>query len=151
MMQAMAAAAAGLFLWAAASDVAMRRIPNRLTALLALVGMARLVVEFAGGAGWQAQVLDLGTAAAVLAVGAAGFAAGLVGGGDVKLAAAASLWLGAAGLATFIIVTALAGGVLAFGYLALAAMPHRAGRAVPTLPYGVALAAGGLAATLHIP
>lgn len=149
-MQAMAAAAAGLFLWAAASDAATRRIPNRLTALLAVVGLARIAAEIAGGGGWQGPLLDLAVAAAVLAAGAGLFALGLAGGGDVKLAAAATLWLGVGSVGPFLVVTALAGGVLGLVYLGLGAFRRRAGRAAPSLPYGIALAAGGLAATLHL-
>lgn len=144
------AAAAGLFLWAAASDVATRRIPNRLTAALALVGLVRLAADLAAGGGWTDPALDLAAAAAVLVLGAAGFAAGVLGGGDVKLAAAAALWLGAGALAPFLMVSALAGGLLALAYLALGILRRGSKRPVPSLPYGVALAAGGLVATLHL-
>ncbi len=144
------AAAIGLLLCAAASDVATRRIPNRLTAALALVGVARLAAGLAAGGGWADPALDLAAAGAVLALGAAGFAAGAIGGGDVKLAAAAALWLGAGAVGTFLAFSALAGGVLAAAYLGLGVLGRRAGRPAPTLPYGVALAAGGLAATLHL-
>jgi Flp pilus assembly protein protease CpaA len=109
------------------------------------------------------------------------FARRLIGGGDVKLIAAMTLWAGPDHLALFALVTSLAGGGLALGSLwyrhwhgvigahmaALGWNLAPAGRArhdptaspgeldasasTPidrqplTLPYGVAIAAGGLA------
>lgn len=143
-------AAIGLFLAAAATDVAGRRIPNRIVACLAAVGLLRLAALIltgpALGAVWATAALDLGVAVAVFALGAAVFHLNLLGGGDVKLLAAGALWLGAGAVWPFLMVTALAGGALAVAYLALAA----AGRAETGrgLPYGVAIAAGGVFATL---
>jgi prepilin peptidase CpaA len=88
----------------------------------------------------------------LFAVGAAGFAAGIVGGGDVKLLAAASLFAGPARMIDFLAVTALAGGVL--GVVVLAGVPIGPTVAVGDgtirarlrsgMPYGPAIAAGGL-------
>jgi prepilin peptidase CpaA len=96
--------------------------------------------------------LAVACAAAVFAVAFAGFAAGALGGGDVKLLAAASLFAGPAHQLDFLTITALAGGVLAIAMLAGApigpvAVPS--GGAIRTrlrgaLPYGPAIAAGGL-------
>jgi prepilin peptidase CpaA len=95
----------------------------------------------------------------------------LIGGGDVKLLAALSLWAGADQLVSFILVTTLTGGALSVISLAYrrwggliaaqlamlgfaAATARAAAIADPptggapdrsTLPYGVAIAAGGLA------
>ena len=55
----------------------------------------------------------------MLVVGAAMFALGWIGGGDAKLLASAALWVGLRGLAPFAIYTALAGGLLALGLVAL--------------------------------
>jgi prepilin peptidase CpaA len=88
----------------------------------------------------------------VFAIGATGFAAGVLGGGDVKLLAATSLFAGSAHVIDFLIVTALVGGALGLAVLAGAPI----GPAAPTtdgavrarlrsgLPYGPAIAAGGL-------
>ena len=148
MAQALAAAAIGLLCWAAASDLATRRIPNRLPALLALVGVLRLGSDLAAGGAPISAAGDLTVGLAVLALGAVLFRFGLFGGGDVKLMAAASLWLGAVGLWPFLTATGLAGGALALGYLARIAVIDATGSARPTLPYGVAIAAGGVLATL---
>ncbi len=80
-----------------------------------------------------------------------------LGGGDVKLMGAVAVWAGAAHLADFIVVMALAGGVLSIiyithFYIAPALRFDHAGpsgsldNALSTkLPYGVAIASGGLA------
>ena len=59
----------------------------------------------------------LAVAAAVFVFGFVLFARQLIGGGDVKLIAAVSLWAGPEHLALFALVTSLAGGVLALGSL----------------------------------
>ena len=102
--------------------------------------------------------LAAGCAVAVFAIGALGFAVGVLGGGDVKLLAASSLFAGPALLPEFLMVTALAGGVLGLATLAGARIGPAAsagdasvaGRLRGGLPYGPAIAAGGLwaAATL---
>jgi prepilin peptidase CpaA len=89
---------------------------------------------------------------AVFVIGATGFAAGVLGGGDVKLLAAASLFAGSARLVDFLVVTALVGGALGLAVLVGApigpAIPATGGtvrsRLHSGLPYGPAIAAGGL-------
>jgi prepilin peptidase CpaA len=90
----------------------------------------------------------------LFSAGMAAFAAGFLGGGDVKLLAAASLMAGPSRMADFLMVTALAGGLLGVAVLAGASR----GRVVPLsepepgasthsgrrVPYGPAIAAGGL-------
>jgi len=119
-----------------------------------------------GDATFLSLGLAVGCAAAVFAAGAVGFALGALGGGDVKLLAASSLFAGPALLPEFLLVTALTGGLLGLAMLAgarigsvapagdvagdaagEAPVPSRFGRG---LPYGPAIAAGGLwvAATL---
>ncbi len=109
--------------------------------------------------GWVLGTLSLTTvglalacAAAVFAAGAVAFAAGALGGGDVKLLAAASLFAGTGLISDFLLVTALAGGVLGVAGLAGAPIGPLAPAADATLrtrlrgglPYGPAIAAGGL-------
>lgn len=105
------------------------------------------------------SLFSLGLAAAcavgVFAVGALAFALGGMGGGDVKLLAASSLFAGPALMFDFAIVTALAGGLLGIAILvgapigpAVPAAPAGdatvRGRLRSGLPYGPAIAAGGL-------
>lgn len=137
--------AAGL-LWAAASDLTRYLIPNRACLLvLAASGLAL------AGAGPLALLGGLATGAAVLAVGVLLFATGRVGGGDVKLAAAVAVAAGPGLFSTFAFVTALAAVFLALVLLSplrrlMPAAPGsvEAGVAQP-MPFGVPLAAGGLA------
>jgi prepilin peptidase CpaA len=96
--------------------------------------------------------LALVWAAVLFGAGAAAFAAGALGGGDVKLLAAASLFAAVGPLSDFLLVTALAGGVLGAAILAGAPIGPAgpAGDATVRarlrggLPYGPAIAAGGL-------
>jgi len=86
------------------------------------------------------------------------FAFGWIGGGDAKLMAAASLWLGLRGIAPFALYTALAGGALALLLVAMRsawlrpfadagpAWTRRLATPGESAPYGVAIAVGALAA-----
>lgn len=129
---------------AAICDVRARRIPNALALGLAALGLARIGIGLAAGVPVVAVLIELALALAVFLAGAGLFAAGSLGGGDVKLLAGAALWLGAAALAPFLAVTALAGGGLALAKLAEQWVG--APDSPPTLPYGLAIAAGGIAA-----
>ena len=92
----------------------------------------------------------------ILIAGAALYRFGYVGGGDVKMLAAISLWTGLDLLSQLLLIGALIGGGLAIVLLALrSAMPWITGKALPTgkqlwplamtpgqgVPYGVAIAA----------
>src|SRR5436190_968164 len=140
-----------LLIGAGAQDMRTMHIANGFS--LAIAG---LFVVWAGGelAAGRLSLLTLGLAvggaAMVFALGAAAFAIGALGGGDVKLLAAVSLSAGPAGLVDFLAVTAIAGGLLGLAILAGApigqpavAGPLRA-RLRRGLPYGPAIAAGGL-------
>lgn len=140
---------------AALSDVTTMTIPNKLCAALAAAFVpAALVV----GLPWETAILHLGGGVAMLAFGAGLFALGWLGGGDAKLLAATALWLGWPGSLTLLLWTAVGGGVVAIGFLAVrkAAVfaPGLRGPAWMTrlltpggdVPYGLAIAAGALAA-----
>ncbi|MBX6320794.1 MAG: prepilin peptidase [Rhodospirillaceae bacterium] len=147
-----------LLIAAAVSDTRRLVVPNRYCLSIALlyavhVLAARGTVDWRGG---------LTVGAASLAVGFVLFLLRLFGGGDAKLFAATSLWAGPALLPELVFGTAVAGAVLAFAYLmqrrvrAVAAPAAADAAAAPqaspepdrrwqrTLPYGVAIAAGGV-------
>jgi prepilin peptidase CpaA len=146
----------GLFpaamIFAAVSDLLTMTISNRLSIALALGFFA--VAALVG-----MPLADVGNhvlaSLAVLAVCFSFFAFGWIGGGDAKLAAATSLWLGFAHLPSYLMITALVGGALTLLLLRLRAWPlpaslagtrwiqrlHSAGSGVP---YGIALAIAGL-------
>lgn len=144
-----------LVLAAAVSDATSFTIPNWMSlALLAVFPFAAL----ATGLPLPAMGLHFAVGGAVLAVGIGMFAMRWVGGGDAKLLAAVSLWLGWSALPTFLLGAAIVGGVLAMALLAL-----RSDRLRPVVvlgppwfsrladpgegvPYGVAIAAGALLA-----
>jgi prepilin peptidase CpaA len=75
---------------AAVIDIRSRRIPNALTGLLALSGLMQSFTTGHTVAPWQ-SILGLLTGVGLLL---ALFAIGAVGGGDLKLLAAAGAWLG---------------------------------------------------------
>lgn len=148
-MLALSLAAAALFMTAAITDIRSRRIPNALPVGLALLGLVRVTAALVTDTAILAALADLGTAFALFALGALAFRQGMLGGGDVKLMAAGGLWLGAASIGAYALLTAMAGGLLALVYLALRlAVPVTGNSDRPQgLPYGVAIATGGILAT----
>jgi prepilin peptidase CpaA len=147
-MLALSVLAIAVFAAAAITDSLRRRIPNLLSAALALLGAARIALALAAGGGAAALCLDVLAASAIFVLAAFGFRFGMLGGGDVKLLAAGVLWLGAAALLPYLAATALAGGLLAVLFVAWRmARPPSARGSGPSLPYGVAIAAGGILTT----
>lgn len=159
------ATTATLLAAAAASDVARHRIPNALSVSIAATALvARTLDEgiLGGGSG----LAGLAVTGAVLYPA---WARRAIGGGDLKLAAAAAAWVGLAGLPRYAIASAAAAGLLAvICYLASAPAARRemrmnllfAGRGVTAsvatrpgqgrvpLPAGAAFASGALLAAL---
>jgi prepilin peptidase CpaA len=94
---------------AAYTDVATRRIPNALAIALCVAGVAVHVTE-----GFAPVFAALALALAVMIVGTLIFSLGLIGGGDVKLVAAAAAALGSPGdVVALVLYTMLAGGIIA--------------------------------------
>ncbi len=145
-MTAMAAAALPVLLvWAGAVDTVTRSIPNAIVLLL-----AACFALFAAAAGIPAidVLTHLVCASAILAAGFVLFSHSLLGGGDAKLLAGASLWFGFENILPFLASVALAGGVLSLVYLAASGIGAWFGLPIPrssTIPYGAAIAAGALA------
>lgn len=138
---------------AALRDVTTMTIPNWMSGVLIA---AFFPAAFVAGVGPGAMLVHLAVAAGVLVVAAGMFALRWLGGGDAKIMAAASLWLGLGALAEFVLFTALAGGAFALALLqarrfapSYAAGPVWLGRLLTPngdVPYGVAIAIGALAA-----
>ena len=94
-------------------DVISARIPNRLTYPAILLG---LVLRF-GFLGWHGLVQGV---LGMLLCGGLFFVLFVIramGGGDVKLMAAVGSWVGARHTVTALIICALAGGIIAMGYV----------------------------------
>lgn len=143
---------------AAFEDFRRLVIPN----LLPIVLCAFWPIYFAASPSLYGALGALGCAAAIFLVGALLFARGYLGGGDVKLLAAAALWAGPANTPALLMLTAILGGVLAL--LLLPPLSRRAVERVRVLlrqppaamhggpavavPYGVAIAGAALIVTL---
>ena len=150
--------AVSLLLLAAWRDIASRLIPNSLCLCLAVTGLSVRLLD--GPAALAVSVL---AALALFAALLVAWRFRVLGGGDVKLLAAAACGLPPASVADLLVLTALCGGALAFVHLALRRLPRpptpapgasllrrvcaaerwRIRRHAP-LPYGVAIAGGGL-------
>jgi prepilin peptidase CpaA len=148
---------------AVATDLRFRRIPNALSIGLAVAGFALHATQ-----GWIAMSIAVTAGVIVMLLGFLAFSMGWLGGGDVKLAAAASVALGFPDAFPFLIYTAVGGGLLAivvalvsgrFGTVmrsvGLILRPFAfkgtvavAPRQPMMLPYAIALAGGAIAVAL---
>jgi prepilin peptidase CpaA len=129
-----------LLVVAAVIDVRTFTISNRLNLTVALT--APLYWWSAQLPLWPDVGLQVAIAAGVFALLAAAFYAGMMGGGDVKLAAALALWFSPRSTVSFLIYMSIAGGVLTLVVVGLHRLRKKAGK--PQVPYGVAIAVGGL-------
>jgi prepilin peptidase CpaA len=146
-----------LLLYVATIDVATRLIRNEICLALALLGIASQLAS-------PMQVAESLIAATILfLLLLAVYTRGWIGGGDVKLLVALAIGLPFTGVIQLLTVTALAGGVLALAHLIMRQLPcpklapdgsslvrrvyaverWRHLRHAP-LPYGVAIACGGI-------
>ncbi|HRI92912.1 MAG TPA: prepilin peptidase [Accumulibacter sp.] len=146
-----------LMAFAASSDLLTMTIPNRVSLLL--------VAGFLGFAGilglpWTTIGWHLLAGLLVLACTFGMFAAGWIGGGDAKLAAATAIWCGFGSLLEYSLVASVLGGLLTLFIL------HARTHVLPSfaqgwpwlirlhdsktgIPYGIALAAAGLVVLPH--
>ena len=135
------ASLAALLVVAAVIDMRTFTISNRLNLTVALLApLYWLSVELSI---WPGIAIQLAAGAAGFVVLAAAFYAGMMGGGDVKLAAALALWFPPGATIKFLVFMSLAGGLLTLLILVWHRAKQREGR--PQIPYGVAIAFGGLA------
>jgi prepilin peptidase CpaA len=138
--------------FAAAMDLFTMTIPNRISVIM-VVGFIP-AAWYAGLDIWG--VLDhLAAGLIVLAIAFGLFARGVFGGGDAKLLAAISLWVGLENLLSYMFWVALVGGLLAVVFMIGRQFPlprpllgeawaHRLHNPAGGIPYGVALAVGAL-------
>ena len=131
---------AAILVFAAAVDVRTFTISNKLNLAVAL--LAPLYWLSVALPLWPDVGVHLAVSTGVFVLLAGAFYAGMMGGGDVKLAAALALWFSPQSTIKFLVLTSLAGGVLTLGVLAWHRAMKREGR--PEIPYGVAIAFGGL-------
>jgi len=146
-----------LLLYVATIDIATRLIRNEICLVLALLGIATQLAS-------PLQLAQSAIAATILfLLLMVIYTRGWIGGGDVKLLVALAIGLPLAGVIQLLTITALAGGVLALVHLMMRLLPSpklapagasfvrrvyaierwRHLRQAP-LPYGVAIACGGI-------
>jgi prepilin peptidase CpaA len=138
--------------FAASSDLLTMRISNKLVLFLvaSFCGLAVII-----NLPLQQFAMHVACALVVLAVGFTLFALRVIGGGDAKLAAATTLWLGFGLTLPYLVYAALLGGVLTLLILALRRLPltpflaryrwlERLHDKKSGVPYGIALAMAGL-------
>ncbi|WMT78213.1 A24 family peptidase [Bradyrhizobium sp. Ash2021] len=151
-----------LLLYVATIDIATRLIRNEICLVLALLGIA-------GQVGGPMQVAgSLIVATILFALLLVIYQRGMIGGGDVKLLVALAIGLPLRGVIELFTITALAGGVLALVHVMMRLLPSprlapagssfvrrvyaierwRHLRHAP-LPYGVAIACGGIWTVLN--
>lgn len=141
-----------LLIIAAIQDAAQLKISNITILLVLLAGIAGVVIIGPQFQLWQNAVV----LALFIAMGTPLFAAGKLGGGDVKLIAVMGFWFDFAGALGLVVAVLLAGGILALVMIGLRTVKwsKRARERIVVLrprsgiPYAVAIAAGGLIATL---
>jgi prepilin peptidase CpaA len=160
---------AGLLLAAAAQDMLTLRLPNRFSLAILLLYPGYVLVSPVP-VEWQSALTLAGF---VLAGGIFCFLMGWAGGGDAKLFTVVSLWAGPVHFPLFLLITGVAGGIIATVMLA---RRHLAPRLAPrwaaahgltlpggadldpaarraermSLPYGAAIALGGLAVAVSL-
>ncbi len=125
---------------AAATDIRSRTIANGLNGAIALLAPAYWWAS--GLSPWPDMAIQLGLGVIVFVLFAGAFAMGMMGGGDVKLLGALSLWLPLLAIMRMLLVMSIAGGVLTLAML----VAHKLRKSNKTLeiPYGVAIAFAGL-------
>ncbi len=138
--------------FAGSMDLFTMTIPNRISIGM-IIGF--LVAAPFSSLSLTAFLWHLAAGATMLVVGILMFSRGWLGGGDAKLLAAASLWLGFERLFEYLLYVAMAGGALAFLILLYRSLAPpvwlfnqewamRLHAKTGGIPYGIAIAAGGL-------
>jgi prepilin peptidase CpaA len=150
-------AAISILLYAAASDVLLRSVPNKLSVAIVCIGLSIHLAR--GDAATSLLAATLVLAATILL-----WKLGMMGGADAKLLPAVTMLLPPGHVPELLICVAFSGGVLSAFYLALRHLPilvqprssiavlrrfrieQRRARRADALPYVVAICAGTLIA-----
>jgi len=99
----------GVLIYGGLSDLYRFQIPNWISIVIAVVFVPTAVI---GGWTVSALALHLGLGIFMLALGLVLFSFRIFGGGDAKLLAATAIWMGWELLPFYLLMVALAGGVL---------------------------------------
>jgi prepilin peptidase CpaA len=131
-----------LLVAAGIEDARRRTISNRKNVAIALLAPAWWWAS--GMLAWPDLAIQIAAAIGVFALFAGLFAAGWMGGGDVKMIGALALWLPLPALASMLVAMALIGGVITLLMLIDRVVARREGAV--EVPYGVAIACAALLA-----
>jgi prepilin peptidase CpaA len=130
---------AAVLIVAAVGDLRTRTIPNWLNGAIALGAIPFWFLS--GISFWPEAAIQIAVAAAVFGLFAVAFHFGAMGGGDVKMVAAVSLWLPAGAVLKLLVIMSLAGGVLTIAMMIRQRLAKSGNQL--EIPYGVAIAFGG--------
>jgi prepilin peptidase CpaA len=122
------------------SDIRYRLIYNKVTIPIALAAPVYWVAT--GQTGLPDIGMHIATGLAALALFAVFFAIGMMGGGDVKLFAALSLWFSFLDAVNMLLFTSLLGGGVTVVFIIIHKLKKQQGRV--RIPYGVAISLAGL-------
>jgi prepilin peptidase CpaA len=130
----------GLLVAAAITDLRARTISNRLNSAIAVI--APFYWLACGLPVWPAMAMQLLLGGIVLIVFMASFYMGWMGGGDVKLLAALSLWFPWQAVIMLLMLMAIVGGGVTLVTVVHHRMTKRLGQ--PEIPYGIAISLAAL-------
>ena len=131
---------AAMLVWIAVVDIKTYTISDRLNVAIALLAP---VYWWASGVDlWPDASLRVAMALIVFLLFAGAFYLNVMGGGDVKLAGALALWFAPYDTVKLLVIMSMAGGLLTLVVLGLHRIRKKTGR--PEVPYGVAIAVGGM-------
>ncbi|MDJ0641781.1 MAG: prepilin peptidase [Erythrobacter sp.] len=132
----------------AVADLRSRRIPNWLSLVTAIGGLAFAAID-----GWSSTLLwHLASMILALAIGMLLFGLKMWGGGDGKFFAASAAWFPLSDFILLVVGISIAGLALALFWLARGALmrrPDKSKSKLPALPYGVAIALGAIAVAIY--
>lgn len=131
---------AAMLAWIAVVDIRTYTISDRLNLAIAL--LAPVYWWAAGVPLWPDAAIRVGVGALVFLLFAGAFYLNAMGGGDVKLAGALALWFTPFETLKLIVIMSIVGGLLTLVVLTIHRTRKKSGR--PEVPYGVAIAAGGM-------
>ena len=124
------------------SDISRRIIPNILCLAVAVLGVIWVIYDNP-----QRLLYSLIGGVLFLYGGLALHKKGILGGGDIKLAAALVVWLSPIEIGRFVLTTMIAGGLVGVFYLAMGFVRRLRDKSAPaasSVPYALALVGGFL-------
>ncbi|HEU4695934.1 MAG TPA: prepilin peptidase [Sphingomicrobium sp.] len=125
---------------AAIEDAVRLRISNITCGAVFIAALVAMALHGFSFSLWQNAVVCI----AILVLGTPAFAAGWLGGGDVKLLAALGLWFNLQAALSLVAAVFIAGGVVALMFI-LVRFARRDRRKERRIPYGLAIAIGAVA------